>query len=197
MKKLFILGLLTLSLTGSLFASIGKFAVVVGDVEVTSGAIVKRAKTGQTLEKNDIIATANGKAQIVFTDSTVVTLGKNTSLNILDYLNDSEKKIDLFVGKGAFKVITGEIGKIAPDRFKLKTKTLTVGIRGTVFAGDLSSVQEKITCLDGKIIVTVGKTPYTLKPQEQINVDTKTLKTSLQEVSQNDFAILAPPPPTI
>lgn len=83
----------------------------------------------------------------------MVTIGKNSTLDIADYLydakNSSLNKTDLKVAKGAFHAITGEIGKLNPSKFKLKTSTASIGIRGTEIYGDQSSV----FCTSGAIYV--------------------------------------------
>ena len=50
-------------------------------------------------------------------------------------------------------VVTGKIGKLAPERFKLKTVSATIGIRGTDFSGDIMDNREIIRCYSGAISV--------------------------------------------
>ncbi len=92
------------------------------------------AYKGFKVEEYDIIQVAkNGSARILFLDETKVMLGKNTLLDIQKYQFD-EKESDnasLNIQNGMFNFITGKIGKIAPEKFSIKTKTATIGIRGT------------------------------------------------------------------
>ena len=71
-------------------------------------------------------------------------------MNIDDYIfNSSDSKSEFSVTKGAFHTITGQIGKVNPNKFKLKTKNATLGIRGTEIYGN----QDKIFCTEGEIYV--------------------------------------------
>ncbi len=137
------------------FASIGKITVLKGDVKLVRSGQTTTAKSGTTLEKNDFIKTAkNAKVQIIFTDKTIFTIGKNSTLDIADYLYDeakpSKNKAKFNVLKGAFTSITGRIGKLNKSKFKLKTKSASIGIRGTIVKAN----QETIMCTEGAITVT-------------------------------------------
>ena len=139
------------------YASIGKITVLKGDVKIqrASGTIV--AKNGTTLEKNDFIKTdKNGKVQIVFSDKTIFTIGKNSTLDIADYLYDesqpSNNRAKFNVLKGAFSSITGRIGKLNKSKFKLKTRSASIGIRGTIVKAN----QDTVMCTQGAITVTTN-----------------------------------------
>ena len=57
--------------------------------------------------------------------------------------------------KGAFRSITGKIGKMAPKRFKLKTRTATMGIRGTqILFKTGGNKPDTMACTQGAITVT-------------------------------------------
>ncbi len=136
-------------------ANIGKITILKGDVTIKRDGKIKKAKNGTTLEKSDFIKTAkNGKVQIIFTDKTIFTIGKNSTLDIADYLYDESKpsknKAKFNVLKGAFTSITGRIGKLNRSKFKLKTKSASIGIRGTIVKAN----QEVVMCTQGAITVT-------------------------------------------
>ena len=139
------------------YASIGKITVLKGDVKIQRDGGVIQAKNGTTLEKHDFIKTnAKAKVQIVFSDKTIFTIGKNSTLDIADYLYDESKpkenRAKFNVLKGAFSSITGRIGKLNKSKFKLKTKSASIGIRGTVVKAN----QETIMCTEGAITVTTN-----------------------------------------
>ncbi len=151
MKKYLLLLLLPI-LT---YASIGKITVLKGDVEITRGSDVLSAKFGTKVEKNDFIKTSKtGKVQIVFSDKTIFTIGKSSTLDIADYLYDETKpkqnRAKFNVLKGAFSSITGRIGKLNKSKFKLKTRSASIGIRGTI----VKASQDTILCTQGAITVT-------------------------------------------
>ncbi|QSZ40862.1 hypothetical protein GJV85_01595 [Sulfurimonas aquatica] len=150
--KLFIL---IIMLTSALFANIGKISSMRGSCEITRAGTKIDAKVGVLLEEKDVLNTAKkSKLQIIFKDGSIVTIGKSSTLNIAEYAFNANKpkkaKASFGFLKGSFKSITGEIGKIAPDKFKLRTKTATIGIRGTTIVGN----QEKVACTQGTITIT-------------------------------------------
>ena len=115
---------------------------------------------GTTLqEKDSVITNDKAKVQIIFTDETIVTIGKNSNFSISEYLfeDDQEPVVKFAMLKGAMRTITGKIGKIAPDKFTVTAKTATIGIRGTNFSvivGDNDNTE--VYCTYGAISVTVN-----------------------------------------
>lgn len=136
------------------FAGIGKITALSGDVKIKRDAGTIQAKLGTQLQKNDFISTnAKGKVQIIFKDKTVFTIGKSSTLDIADYLYDESKpkknSAKFNVLKGAFSSITGRIGKLNKSKFKLKTKSASIGIRGTIVKAN----QTEVICTEGAITV--------------------------------------------
>jgi hypothetical protein len=151
-RQLFILLLVTLSL----FASIGKFSIIVGEVEVERDNQYLLAKNGMSIELKDIIRTfEKSKTQLFFDDETIITLGKSSEFSVQAYKNDpGSEKAEFQILSGTFKAITGRIGKLAPKKFMLKTRTSTIGIRGTHFFANLVQKGDVIGCTRGEISVT-------------------------------------------
>lgn len=156
----------------SLFASVGKISAVNGDVSIVRAAKTIKAVAGAALEEKDTLKSTKGSAaQLVFNDNTVITVGSATVFSVEEYVfNDKEPKARFNVGEGSFKAITGKIGKIAPDKFKLETKTATIGIRGTHILGSISNGILTAACVRGAITVTanIPGAPVIIVPQGQI-----------------------------
>jgi hypothetical protein len=149
--------ILLLTLTALLMANIGTVSVVLGEVIVDRVGSTILVQTGSTLEERDIIKTSdNSKVQIIFKDETILTIGELSEFKIEEYLfeEQQEPKFKVSFVKGAFRSITGKIGKIAPKKFKLKTKTATMGIRGTHFMGQITDAGDRFACTYGEITVT-------------------------------------------
>lgn len=151
MKKIY---LALLFFINALFADIGSVTMLEGEVFVKRANKIYSLNLGTKIEKNDIIeTTSNSKAKITFIDNTVITIGKNSRLDIKDYNFIADKpalaKSEFSITKGAFHAITGKIGKVNPSKFKIKTKNATIGIRGTEIYGN----QDKIICTQGMIFV--------------------------------------------
>lgn len=94
----------------------------------TSGAGVKAAdhlSTGQT-----------GAATVTLKDGTLLTMGPHTSMDLSTFTFNAttqEGSFLLDLLQGSVRVVTGLIGKSSPDKFKVKTPTSVVGVRGTDF----------------------------------------------------------------
>ncbi|MCT7492687.1 FecR family protein [Aliarcobacter cryaerophilus] len=152
MEKIIFMFLLFVS---TLFANIGTITLLEGEAFVKRGQETLRLNISDSISNNDFIETkTNSKVKITFTDNTIITIGKESSLKIEDYFFDSNNKnsakTELNVSKGAFHAITGQIGKVNPEKFKLKTKNATIGIRGTEIYGD----QNRVFCTSGAIFVS-------------------------------------------
>ncbi len=140
-----------------LYANVAKITALSGEVDIKRGNSNIKGAINLKLEKNDIIFTKdNSRVQIVFKDNTLISLGKNSKLDIQDYLFEDAKnsKIKLSITRGIFKFIDGKIGKLNPKKFILKTKNATIGVRGTIGIGVIPpNGEEQIACTSGSISV--------------------------------------------
>ncbi|EDZ62807.1 hypothetical protein SMGD1_1727 [Sulfurimonas gotlandica GD1] len=150
-------------------------------VEITIGASLQ--------EKDTILTDDKAKVQIIFTDETIVTVGKNSNFSISEYMfEDSQEPVAKFAMiKGAMRTITGKIGKIAPDKFQVQAKTALIGIRGTNFSvlvGEDDSVN--VYCTYGAISVTVDGTEHVVQQGFYISVSPDG-KVEIKEFSPQDL----------
>ncbi len=166
-----ILILMSLILVNISVASIGKITSFKGSVNINRDSQEIRAKLDLPINKHDTITTKkNSNVIIMFNDNTIITVGKYSTLIIEDYLYDEVNSINSktqfnFI-KGVFKSVTGKIGHINPDKFKLKTKSATLGIRGTVTVGN----QKLVACTEGSISVKSKNKSIVLNAGEYVNV---------------------------
>lgn len=185
------------------FASIGNITSVIGEATVTRGNLVSQAVVGFSLESKDIIKTSvNSKVRIRLNDDSLISLGQKSALSIDNYIFDAnnpqlgESNLNFF--DGAFKSVTGKIGKINPQRVKLKTKSANIGIRGTTIVGN----QTTIACTEGmitvsslegqEVVVTVGQITDTLAnqaptmPRNYESTEIKTIEKELEPQNKSD-----------
>ncbi|WP_418180421.1 FecR domain-containing protein [Aliarcobacter lanthieri] len=190
MKKLFIVLFL---LSNILFANIGNITILEGEAFVKRDNNSIRLNFGDIIKNKDIIETkVNSKVKITFIDNTIITIGKESILKIDDYYYvDADKdgaKTEFSIPKGAFHTITGQIGKVNPTKFKLKTKNATIGIRGTEFYGDEHKIictQGAITVFSNGILVDVPAGKYTNVFDNQQPSNAQTLENdSLDEIEE-------------
>ena len=152
MKKIVLL----IFLNFALFANIGKVITVKGEPKLLRNGALVSLEIGTPLLPHDTLQTDNkSKLQLVFQDGTIITIGKNSSLNIDDYkFNKKDKKDNkakFSTAAGLIKLTTGKIGKLNRDEFKLKAKTATMGIRGTEFAVKMNGETTYSGCTKGGI----------------------------------------------
>ncbi len=150
---------LILAAVCSMFAAAesGKIAFVKGEVSLIRENKLSPAQAGAALLVGDVIKTGpDGRAKLMFLDETVMVVGKSTVFKTESYAFDQRKgeyDAQFKVAEGFFKAVTGKIGKIAKEKFTLKTRTATMGIRGTIFGGEVTEKFENIYCLKGAITV--------------------------------------------
>jgi hypothetical protein len=148
-----------LTLSAFIWSNIGNVGALKGTATVTRSSSTLDIKSGMALKvKDKIITTSGSRVQVILKDNTVVTIGPNSSFVFDAYKfggkNDSEVK--MHIDRGFFRSVTGKIGKLAPERFKVKTASATIGIRGTDFSALMSEGKETITCYKGKLNVSMG-----------------------------------------
>lgn len=114
---------------------VGVAALVQGPVEVTSATGTKHAiASGATLLQGDTIATgSNGEMHAKLEDGGYFAVRPNSILRI-DRFSAKGDELDtstFALLRGAFRSVTGWVGKFHPQAYKISTPTATVGIRGT------------------------------------------------------------------
>ncbi|MGE0357223.1 MAG: FecR domain-containing protein [Burkholderiales bacterium] len=124
------------------FAQSGTFTFVTGEVNVqrSDGRRVSVTR-GTPVNAGDAIVTGSrGMAQLTMVDQAKISLRPNTQFQIEQYADrpDSDQGVLLNLLRGTLRTFTGLIAARNRDRFVMKTKVATVGIRGSgnvLFAG--------------------------------------------------------------
>lgn len=139
LKNLFItVGLLIVIAvySNSLYAHAGKIIFVSGDVTVIDKDNKEiNAKRGLNIWPGDTIITGpKGRVQLRTGDHSEISLQENSRfiIRIHNHNGPAEKQnsaIELF--SGSMRAVTGAIGKVHPENYKIKAGTTTIGVRGT------------------------------------------------------------------
>lgn len=182
----------TLLFSQSIMAAVGKITALSGQAVIERGLQKITAKIGLEIEESDEIRTQDKtKLQLVFNDKTVITLGKNTHFVVNRYLFDNSKKseVDFSLTKGFLKSMTGAISKVAPQRFKIRAKTNTIGIRGTVFTVFFSGDSLVLSTLSGAtfMIDKLGNI-HEVAANQQLQLNLRSLKAVIKEMKQSGEA---------
>jgi len=123
---------------------IGAAAAVKGLVNAISpGTTVGRVvQSGKPLFLNDHVTTdAAGRLQVLLLDETVFTVGPNSDMVLDEFVYDpsSDKgKVTARVTKGVFRFVTGKVARKDPASMKVNLPVGTIGIRGTIAAGQVT-----------------------------------------------------------
>lgn len=116
---------------------VGTFKQIQGDIQLGKEAGRPAPAPGDALRQGDRVRTGTtGGASIVLKDGTVLSMGPNTTVDLSQFQFDSTTQNGNFlldVLQGSVRVVTGLMAKVNPERFKVRTPTAVVGVRGTDF----------------------------------------------------------------
>ncbi len=186
--------LFTLLFSFEALASIGVITAVKGSATVERNQQIIQAKAGLTIEQQDTISTqANTLLQIIFSDKTTVSLGANTRFAVNSYLYDNANNsaAELSLTKGFLKSVSGKIGKLAPQRFKIRTKTATIGIRGTIYSIYASEKQTILKTFQGEtyLVDNASGKSYSVPQNRQLSFNNVTKEAKISKIKVTDILV--------
>lgn len=138
--------------TSALAETAGRVSFVSGTVTASlPDGSSRQLQKGDAINGGDRISTRAGRLQIRFSDGGFVSLQPNTVFGVDEYLYSNRKpeETSLFFSllQGGMRTITGAIGKVNKQSYKVRTPVATIGIRGTGYRATMTP--------DG-LIVSVG-----------------------------------------
>ncbi len=155
-----VLGLLGLLSQQAWAEMIGTVSYARGELSVIRGDSSLPVAVGDEIHRDDRLLTGDdGLFSASLIDGSVLTLGRSSEFLFSDYRWDgNEGSASLTFIKGAFRAITGALGKVATPVFEVRTPVATIGIRGTDFwGGFIFGDQLDVTVLDGKGVYVVAE----------------------------------------
>jgi len=161
-----------LTLSAFVWSNIGNVAALKGDANILRHSKTLKIKSGMSLEVKDrIVTSSQSRVQVILKDDTVVTIGPNSSFVFDAYTfgTKANSKVAMHIDRGFFRSVTGKIGKLAPERFKVKTVSATIGIRGTDFSALVSDNEEIISCYRGSIVALIDNISHTVDAGMELN----------------------------
>lgn len=121
-------------------AAAGVVKIVTGDVRVSGSQGEQTLKSGDAIFENTRLITGKqSSASVVLRDGTTLVLSESSQFNVEKFTFDATTQngsILVNLLQGSMRMLTGLIAKINPEAIQVKTKTLSVGIRGTDFIVD-------------------------------------------------------------
>ena len=177
--------LLLLSIALTLLADIGSVTAIIGSAELQNQDQIQQVQKGLGINEEDLLTTNTAsKVQVILNDNTVITVGPESQY-LFERFDDGENpEVAMQLQRGFFKVITGKIGKIAPQRFTVKTKAAVIGIRGTQFMASLHDDEEVIACTKGRISITTLDRVYEVNRGEMLSYSAGSWQKSPIELKQ-------------
>lgn len=135
---------------------IGAVQEISGDVTVTrTNGTVETASIGTPIYQGDVVETdEEGAVNIIFVDETTFAVSEDARLAIDEYVFDPATQSgtsNFSVLKGVFVFTSGLIGRDDPDDVEIDTPSGSIGIRGTIIAGDVDTGE--ITVIEGAIVL--------------------------------------------
>ena len=116
---------------------------------------IETLQSGMSVYQGDVIETGTvGAVNLVFIDETHFAVSQNARLAIDEYVFDpatGQGSSDFSVLKGIFVFTSGLIGRSDPDDVNIDTPMGSIGIRGTIIAGDVTTGE--ITVVEGAIVL--------------------------------------------
>lgn len=135
---------------------VGAIQEISGDATVTrADGSTENLQLGSPIYQGDIVETSDeGAVNIMFIDETSFAVSEDARLAIDEYVFDpatAEGVTNFSVLKGMFVFTSGMIGREDPDDVHIETPVGSIGIRGTIIAGNVDSGE--ITVVEGAIVL--------------------------------------------
>ena len=115
-----------------------------GSVTLEREGQLQPAQAGTLLRVGDVLRTgADGAAGITLADDSLLTAGPGSELVISAFAFNPithEGTLLASLWRGTLAVVTGLIGKKAPEQVRVQTRTVVLGSRGTEFIVESSGV---------------------------------------------------------
>jgi hypothetical protein len=118
-----------------LFAdTIGKFNEIKGAVSLSRAKIDLKPNVGDDIQTKDMVATGdNSRAKLLLTDDSMLSIGKNSNLEITEFLLDKNKRTSVISLKAGSMHTKVEKFLDPNSKFEVHTPTAVAGARGTAW----------------------------------------------------------------
>lgn len=159
--------------------------VVNGDVFVAQGKNpAHRVTDNEAIVSDTLVNTGkNSAALLKFEDGQAVTMQSNSTFQVREYRYDAQKiensNIVFSMYKGGMRFVTGLIGKLRKQAFRLSTPNSTIGIRGTDFMLTMADKSMYGQVLTGRITMTNAAGMKVVRADQSAVVTSSTALASL------------------
>ena len=138
---------------------IGSTQVIISEVTGEVEQRLRLLENQDDVHQDEIITTALDSAtEIVFRDGTKISIGPGTRLTLDRFVYDSGADTGTFEMKvvvGVVRFVSGKLADPSETAYKIKTPTVTIGIRGTTLTTVVDADGNTATLLNTPSLVTV------------------------------------------
>lgn len=160
-----------IGVAGAVSGKVGAFRPPMGQAKPVGRVI----ESGKELYLGDKIVTGPGaRLQIMLKDETIFTIGPNSSMVLDEFVYDPSNENGRLVAKitrGFFRFVTGRIGHKDPSKMRVDLPIGTIGIRGTIVAGQVMPDGTAMAVLlgPGPASTSFGDRPGAITLQNQVS----------------------------
>lgn len=151
-----------------------------GTVLILQGDQKMKASNNLKLEEGAVIQTMpNSSIKLQMADKSVVDIGAATSLKVTTSKGGDDKEVDLSLDEGKVRAFVRKKGEGEKGKFTIRTKSATMGVRGTQFLASAvkvgSEFRSSFFCFNGAVFVddAAGNRLADLKPNQFIAVQVR------------------------
>ena len=148
----------------------------------------RAAVRGAEVEVGETVETADGRVQLRFNDGANMSLQPDTRFRIDEFRlveksgkASSDDRSFFSLLKGGFRTITGLIGKLRREQYKVDAVVATIGIRGTDYSAQLSESGLTVSTFGGLVEVCTDAGCSQVAPGETVHVTDRKSKPRKEE----------------
>lgn len=153
-------------------AGVGRISRSVGAVSIIRGAAVLAAAVDDAVSESDRIQTpADSRAEVTFSDGSVLTVGPDSNVAIAGFAPDPEASnavLDLLSG-----IIRVTVNKATGwGRFEVRTSTAVASVRGTDYLVEDTGTASAVFVAEGRVAVSsrVGAGTVVIREGQGVDV---------------------------
>jgi len=173
-------------------AIVGSVVAVRGEVFVETSAGQQPLTIGTPVHLKDTIVSAAGKARIALADGTVISVGENTRLRVVEYESKAvDQKTRLSLLSGVLRLV---VAKVSPaGSFEVETETAIAAVRGTDWVIEATSENTAVALIAGVVAVSNRGGPERItvvldRPGQGTDVRRNSAPTPVKEWGAERFA---------
>ncbi|MCX8110377.1 MAG: FecR family protein [Syntrophorhabdaceae bacterium] len=123
---------MTLCINPAFADTIGRFTDIRGDVSLKRTKITTRPAINDPIIIKDLVITGEvARTKLMLIDSSLLTIGNNSRVEITDFLLDKDTRKGIILVKSGALHAKAESLAVPNSRFEIRTPTAVIGARGT------------------------------------------------------------------